>query len=103
MSLGPIQILAIEFDSIDRFRGRILDELDELIPVSAVRKPDSLQSYLINRDCVDNSASPYSTRTSGADKGLGRLPQVASRGQGPGADRSGVPPKPAVETALIAS
>ncbi len=42
MTLGPIQVIAIAFDSLDRLQGRILDELDELIPVSAVRILDVL-------------------------------------------------------------
>jgi hypothetical protein len=42
MTLGPIQVIAITFDSLDRLQGRVLDELDELIPVSAVRILDVL-------------------------------------------------------------
>jgi len=42
MTLGPIQLIAIEFDSLDRLQGHILDEIDDLIPLSAVRILDVL-------------------------------------------------------------
>lgn len=42
MTLGPIQLIAIEFDSLDRLQGHILDEIDNLIPLSAVRILDVL-------------------------------------------------------------
>ena len=42
MTLGPIQLIAIEFDTLDRLQGHILDEIDDLIPLSAVRILDVL-------------------------------------------------------------
>lgn len=40
--LGPIQFVAFGFDSIDRFHGQILDQLEELTDVPAVRVLDML-------------------------------------------------------------
>jgi hypothetical protein len=42
MTLGPVQLIAIEFDSLDRLQGHIIEELDELIPLDAVRILDVL-------------------------------------------------------------
>ncbi len=42
MTHGPIQLIAIEFDSLDRLQGHILDEIDDLIPLSAIRILDVL-------------------------------------------------------------
>jgi hypothetical protein len=42
MTLGPVQIIAIEFDSLDGMRGQILGELDDLSPVASVRILDAL-------------------------------------------------------------
>jgi hypothetical protein len=40
--LGPIQFVAIGFDTIDRFNGQILEQLEELTDVPAVRVLDML-------------------------------------------------------------
>lgn len=40
--LGPIQFVAFAFDSIDRFHGQILEQLEELTDVPAVRVLDVL-------------------------------------------------------------
>lgn len=40
--LGPVQFVAFEFDTLDRFRGGILDKLEELTAVPAVRLLDAL-------------------------------------------------------------
>ncbi|MBT8240679.1 MAG: DUF1269 domain-containing protein [Acidimicrobiia bacterium] len=40
--IGPVQFVAFEFDTLDRFEGRIIDKLDELIDVPAVRILDVL-------------------------------------------------------------
>jgi len=40
--LGPIQFVAFGFDSLDRFNGQILDQLEELTDVPAVRVLDVL-------------------------------------------------------------
>jgi len=40
--LGPIQLLAFHFDTLDEFRGEILDRLEEMSPVNAVRILDAL-------------------------------------------------------------
>lgn len=40
--LGPVQLLAFQFDTLDQFRGDILDRLEELAPVNAVRILDAL-------------------------------------------------------------
>lgn len=42
MTLGPVQLIAIEFDSLDRLQGKIIEEIDDLIPLSAVRILDVL-------------------------------------------------------------
>jgi hypothetical protein len=42
MTIGPVQLIAIEFDSLDRLRGQIIEELDDLIPVDEVRLLDAL-------------------------------------------------------------
>ncbi len=42
MMLGPIQFVAFQFDSLDRFEGNILEQLEELTPLSAVRILDIL-------------------------------------------------------------
>lgn len=40
--LGPVQLLAFQFDSLDELRGDILDQLEELAPINAVRVLDAL-------------------------------------------------------------
>lgn len=40
--LGPVQIIAFQFDTLDRFRGDIIDRIEELAPLSAVRILDVL-------------------------------------------------------------
>ena len=42
MSLGPVQFVAISFDSLDHLRGRVLEELDRLVSSDAVRILDAL-------------------------------------------------------------
>ena len=40
--LGPVQLLAFGFDTLDRFRGDILDRFEEVAPLDAVRILDAL-------------------------------------------------------------
>ncbi len=40
--LGPVQFVAFEFDSLDKFEGGIAEKLDELTSVAAVRILDTL-------------------------------------------------------------
>jgi hypothetical protein len=40
--LGPIQFVAFEFDTLDKFKGGIIEKLDELTSVAAVRILDVL-------------------------------------------------------------
>ncbi len=40
--LGPVQLLAFRFDTLDHFQGDILERLEELAPVNAVRVLDAL-------------------------------------------------------------
>ncbi len=40
--LGPVQLLAFQFDTLDQFRGDILDRLEEVAPLNAVRVLDAL-------------------------------------------------------------
>ncbi len=40
--LGPVQLLAFEFDTLDRFQGDILDQLESVAPLDAVRILDVL-------------------------------------------------------------
>jgi hypothetical protein len=42
VALGPVQIIAIGFDSLDRLRGQVLDAVDELTPLGAARILDAL-------------------------------------------------------------
>lgn len=42
MTLGPVQFVAISFDSLDHLRGRVLEELDKLVSSDAVRILDAL-------------------------------------------------------------
>lgn len=40
--LGPVQLIAIQFETLDRFRGDILDELEAVAPLNSVRILDAL-------------------------------------------------------------
>lgn len=40
--LGPVQLLVFGFDTLDQFRGDILDRLEEVAPINAVRILDAL-------------------------------------------------------------
>jgi hypothetical protein len=40
--LGPVQFVAFEFDTLDRFRGGILDKIEDLTAVPSVRILDAL-------------------------------------------------------------
>lgn len=40
--LGPVQLVVIGFDTLDEFRGDILDRLEEITPLNAVRILDAL-------------------------------------------------------------
>ena len=40
--LGPVQLLVFGFDSLDEFRGDILDQLEQVAPLNAVRILDAL-------------------------------------------------------------
>ncbi|MCP3856469.1 MAG: hypothetical protein GY745_03150 [Actinomycetia bacterium] len=40
--LGPVQLLAFEFDTLEQFHGEILDRLEEVAPLNAVRILDAL-------------------------------------------------------------
>lgn len=42
MTIGPVQFIAVDFDTIDHLEGRIIEELDRLAPSSAVRILDVL-------------------------------------------------------------
>jgi hypothetical protein len=42
VTLGPVQLIAIEFDTLDRLQGRVVEELDELIPLDSIRILDVL-------------------------------------------------------------
>lgn len=42
MTLGPVQVIAIEFDNTDRLQGQVLEALDELTPMGAARIIDAL-------------------------------------------------------------
>lgn len=42
MTLGPIQVIAVEFDNTDRLQGQVLEALDELTPLGAARIIDAL-------------------------------------------------------------
>lgn len=40
--LGPVQLIAIQFETLDRLRGDILDELEAVAPLNSVRILDAL-------------------------------------------------------------
>jgi hypothetical protein len=42
MTIGPVQFIAVDFDSIDHLEGRVIEELDRLAPSGAVRILDVL-------------------------------------------------------------
>ena len=42
MRIGPVQFVAVGFETLDRFRGDIIDELEQLTPLGAVRILDVL-------------------------------------------------------------
>lgn len=42
MTLGPVQVIAVEFDDTDRLQGQVLEALDELTPLGAARIIDAL-------------------------------------------------------------
>jgi hypothetical protein len=42
MTLGPVQVIAVEFDNTDRLQGQVLEALDELTPLGAARIIDAL-------------------------------------------------------------
>ena len=42
MALGPVQVIAIGFDRLDRLQGQILYAIDELTPLGAARIVDAL-------------------------------------------------------------
>jgi hypothetical protein len=42
MTLGPVQVIAVEFDNTDQLQGQVLDALDELTPMGAARIIDAL-------------------------------------------------------------
>jgi hypothetical protein len=42
MTLGPVQVIAVEFENTDQLQGQVLDALDELTPLGAARIIDAL-------------------------------------------------------------
>jgi len=42
MTLGPVQVIAVEFDNTERLQGQVLEALDELTPMGAARIIDAL-------------------------------------------------------------
>jgi hypothetical protein len=42
MTLGPVQVIAVEFDNTDRLHGQVLEAIDELTPLGAARIIDAL-------------------------------------------------------------
>jgi hypothetical protein len=40
--IGPVQLLVFGFDSLDKFEGGILDQLEAVAPLTAVRILDTL-------------------------------------------------------------
>ena len=42
MTIGPVQVIAVEFDNTDRLQGQVLEALDELTPLGAARIIDAL-------------------------------------------------------------
>ena len=42
MTLGPVQVIVVEFENTDQLQGQVLDALDELTPLGAARIIDAL-------------------------------------------------------------
>ena len=42
MTLGPVQVIAVEFEDTDQLQGQVLEALDELTPLGAARIIDAL-------------------------------------------------------------
>jgi hypothetical protein len=42
MTIGPVQVIAVDFDSVEQLEGRVIEELDRLAPSGAVRILDVL-------------------------------------------------------------
>lgn len=93
MTLGPIQVIAIAFDSLDGLRGRILEELDELIPVSEVRILDVLLvAKEENGDLVSVETGELGEESGDEDLGalLGQLMGFSFEGEDDGQVPTGI-------------
>ena len=72
--IGPIQFVAFRFDTLDRFKGEILDQLEALMDVPAIRVLDVL--FVAKEDDGDLVAlelSDLGIDDSGDDEALGTL------------------------------
>jgi len=70
MTIGPVQVIAIEFDSVDRLQGQVVDAIDELTPVGAARIIDAL---FVTKD-VNGDLTAIEAGDAGAeDEALGQL------------------------------
>lgn len=71
---GPIQFVAFRFDTLDRFKGEILDQLEALMDVPAVRVLDVLfVAKEDNGDLVALELSDLGIDDSSEDEALGTL------------------------------
>jgi len=70
MTLGPVQVIAVEFDSIDRLHGQVLDAIDELTPLGAARIIDAL---FVAKDANGDLAAVEAGDAYAEDEALGEL------------------------------
>jgi hypothetical protein len=70
MTLGPVQVIAIEFDSIDRMRGQVLEAIDELTPLGAARIIDAL---FVAKDEIGDLVALETGESGEEDEALGEL------------------------------
>jgi hypothetical protein len=97
--LGPVQLLAFGFDSLDGFRGDILDRLEEVAPINAIRILDAL--FVAKEDNGDLIALEVGDL--GQEEGdeflgmiIGELLGFSFEGEGPG-----TPPAEITEASAI--
>lgn len=70
MTLGPVQVIAVEFDSTDRMQGQVLDAIDDLAPLGAARIIDAL---FVRKDETGDLIALETGNVSEEDEALGAL------------------------------
>ena len=70
MTLGPVQVIAVQFDNIERLHGRVLDAIDELTPLGAARIIDAL---FVAKDTNGDLVAVEAGDAGAEDEALGEL------------------------------